>query len=135
MGDKGTELHENAVRHIVRKLTDMGYSVSRLDNSCPFTIYAEYGSYSFVADIRYKERAWNVLSISSKFVEDYSSCETTAKDKMLIFHTTTKRNPDFVICTDDIQRLGYLVGSYYLLERHYTSSLALLRKLLEASME
>ena len=129
-----TELNESAREYIIDKLKNMGYSISKLDDS-PFTIYAEFNSYSFIADVKHRSRAWRYFEISSKLVEDYNNYSTTAIDKILIFHTLTKRNPDFFIHTDDIQRLGYLVGPDYSIEIQYVNTLPVLRKILEANME
>lgn len=129
-----TKLNESARDYIIDKLRKMGYSVSRLDSS-PFTIYAEFNSYSFVADIKHRSSAWRYFEISSKLVEDYTNYDTAAIDKILIFHTLTKRNPDFFIRTEDIRRLGYLVGLNYSIEIQYTSTLPVLRKILEANIE
>lgn len=124
------EKNADAKATIVQKLTDIGYTVTYIEDS-PFCIKAEYEGYSFLADVVWRDKAWKLLNIPAKKVKEYDAYDAGGKDKFLIFCTGTKRRSECVIHTDYITELGHLLGPFYVIELHWTSSIAYLRKLLE----
>jgi len=124
------EKNTDAKDTVVKKLTDIGYAVSYLDNS-PFSIKAEFECYSFLADIVWRKKAWKLLSIPASKMKEYDSYNADGVDKFLIFCTSTKRHPECVISVGDMKKLGYLLGPFYVIELQWTYGLSYLRKLLE----
>jgi len=127
MQDKNAE----ARKIVAGKLTDIGYTVTYLEDESPFSVLAEYEGYSLLADIVRRDRAWSSLDIPADKVKAYDNYDSEGKDKFLIFRTATKRRPECIIRTDDIKRLGFSIGPWYAIDTQWTSSIALLRKLLE----
>jgi hypothetical protein len=116
-------------RHIAVRLSEFGYGVELIELA-PFNLLATYGSCSILVDTKFRKQGRRYYIINQSEVEGYLNFNTiVAQMKVVIF--TTPKLPDCFINVEHIPKLCFTVGPLYWIERHITTNLAYLRKLIE----
>jgi len=124
-------------KHIAYRLSSFGFVVTDISKTSPFDLLATYPYYSLAVDVRHR---WSKARISIHKHQVTARLEygLEVDDKILVFCTPNLADSYISLSrlynTPESSGYGiYIVGEYYIIERHSTNSLSLLRKILESS--
>lgn len=132
-----TNLNTESKELIASKLSSFGFDITDISESSPFDLLAKHPHFSVAVDVRHR---WSKsrISIHRHQIIARMEYDIEVDDKIMVFST-----PNFadsyislstLLGTSESSGYGvYLLGEYYIIERHSTVSLSMLRKILEVS--